>query len=77
MALKRIEDHFLVPKHELVPEEKIPELLEIIGTGIDSLPKIDYEDPIVKEIMAKKGDVIRISRKSATAEKSYYFRIVV
>jgi DNA-directed RNA polymerase subunit H len=76
MVLKDVSQHFLVPKHEIVTEEKIPELLEIIGTSLKSLPKIASDDPVVKEIMAKKGDVIRVSRKSPTAKESFYFRIV-
>lgn len=77
MALKTVFDNFLVPKHEIVPEEKVQELLDRFGFDTSTFPKISVEDPAAMEIMAKKGDVIRITRKSPTAGESYYFRVVI
>lgn len=76
MAIKRIMDHFLVPKHEIIPDERLDELAAKFGE-LANFPKIDLEDPVVKEIGGKKGDVIRITRRSPTAIEAVYFRIVV
>ncbi|MBN2127003.1 MAG: DNA-directed RNA polymerase subunit H [Candidatus Diapherotrites archaeon] len=76
MVLKKVADHYLVPKHEIVSKERVPELLEKLGKSIDVLPKISAEDPAVIEIGAESGDILKISRKSPTAGETYYFRIV-
>lgn len=77
MALKRIQDHFLVPEHSIVPREKVQEVLSIYGANTDKIPQIFRNDPAVEEIGAKKGDLVRIVRNSRTAGKSTYYRIVV
>lgn len=77
MTLKNIREHFLVPKHEIVPSEKVDEVLSKYGCTVDSLPKILPTDPIVEEINAIKGDVIKITRNSSTAGEAVYFRTVI
>ncbi len=77
MALKKISDHFLVPKHEIVPKERVDEILKTFGTDVDRLPRILITDPAIEEIKAKREDIIKITRKSPTAGKAIYFRIVV
>lgn len=76
MALKRVEDHFLVPKHEILPEEEASALLVKLGTKRNQLPRLTAADPVVESIGGKRGDVIKISRKSLTAGKSIYYRLV-
>uniref|UniRef100_A0A7C2N978 DNA-directed RNA polymerase subunit Rpo5 n=1 Tax=Archaeoglobus fulgidus TaxID=2234 RepID=A0A7C2N978_ARCFL len=73
----RLQDHMLVPKHEVLSKEEAEELLKILGIGKEQLPKIKAEDPIVKEIGAKPGDIVRIIRKSLTAGESVFYRLVV
>jgi DNA-directed RNA polymerase subunit H len=70
-------DHFLVPKHETLTKEKAQEAMKALGLTEESMPKILGSDPVVEEIGAKKGDVIKITRKSPTAGESIYYRIVV
>ena len=77
MALKKLQDHFLVPKHEIVAKEKSLEILEELGTSAERLPRILLTDPMIQEIEAKKGDLIRIVRESPTAGTAIYYRIVV
>ena len=72
----KITDHFLVPKHEIVPKEKAADLLKQFGLNVDKLPQILLEDPIIQEIGAKRGDLIKLTRKSHTAGESVYFRVV-
>jgi len=76
LTLTKVSDHFLVPKHEIVPEDKIDEILKEFGITKDKLPQILKSETIVSEIGAKKGDVIKIIRNSPTAGKCIYFRIV-
>jgi len=73
----RLQDHILVPKHELLSEKEKKELLKILGIKPEQLPKIRADDPIAKEIGAKVGDIVKIIRKSPTAGVSIAYRYVV
>ena len=77
MGVEKVAEHFLVPKHEIVPVEKAKELLEKFGSDPVKFPQILPDDPAVVEIGAQKGDIIKISRKSHTAGTSVYYRVVV
>ena len=68
--------HRLVPKHEVVSREEGKEILEKFNTTKEQLPKILASDAVVKKIEAKTGDIIRITRNSATAGQSTYYRTV-
>jgi len=76
LTLDNVAGHFLVPKHEIVPEERVEEILKKYGTNLSNLPRVLRDDPSVVEIGAKKGDVIKITRSSLTAGKAVYFRLV-
>lgn len=67
----------LVPKHEILSKEEEEELLKKYNTTKKHLPKILSTDPIVKLLGAKKGDIIKITRKSQLAGEYYYYRVVV
>jgi len=73
----RLQDHILVPKHEVLSEEEAEELLKVLGVKKEDLPKIRSDDPIVKEIKAKPGDIVRIIREDEKFGKSVYYRLVV
>ncbi len=77
MALEKVSQHFLVPKHEIVPEDKVQQVLEKFGSTLEKFPQISKDDPAVIEIGAKKGDLIKITRNSPTSGKTIYFRVVV
>ena len=70
-------DHESVPYHEIIIEDEVAELLNKYGIDKEQLPKIRFDDPIVLEIGAKMGDVIKITRKSQTADESAYYRLVI
>jgi len=70
-------DHESVPNHEIIGEEEITGLLEKYSIEKEQIPKIRIDDPIVLEIGAKIGDVIKITRKSQTAEAALYYRLVI
>ncbi len=70
-------EHELVPKHEVLPPDEAKKLLEKLGIQPTQLPWISIDDPVVKAIGAKPGDIIRIIRKSPTAGESIAYRYVV
>ena len=71
-----IQDHMLVPTHEIMTEEEIADEFSDVEYDFKDLPKIRLEDPVVKAINAKSGDVLRITRKSQTAGEFVTYRIV-
>jgi len=77
LALNKVAEHYLVPLHEIVQDEKVTEVLAKFGAAsTDRLPRIAKDDPAAAEIGAKRGDVIKITRHSPTAGKTVYFRVV-
>ncbi|MCX8158594.1 MAG: DNA-directed RNA polymerase subunit H [Candidatus Diapherotrites archaeon] len=76
MALEKVSQHILVPKHEILSKEEADKLVKKYGISIDNMPKIKKDDPVVEEIGAKKGDILKITRKSPTAGEFVYYRIV-
>ncbi len=72
----KLSDHFLVPKHEILSEKEKEEVLKKYNISEKQLPKILYSDPIIKEIGAKVGDLIKITRNSRVAGKTIYYRLV-
>lgn len=73
----RLQDHILVPKHEVLSKEEAEEVLRTLGVRPEQLPKIRADDPIAKEIGAKVGDIVRIIRESPTAGVSIAYRLVI
>lgn len=67
----------LVPKHELLSEDKKAEVLKKLNISVKQLPRIKKDDPAIKPLKAKKADVIKITRESPTAEKEIYYRVVI
>jgi DNA-directed RNA polymerase subunit H len=70
-------EHELVPKHEIVPPEEARKILKELGVEPWQLPWISLNDPVVRAIGAKPGDIVRIYRKSPTAGTSIVYRYVV
>jgi DNA-directed RNA polymerase subunit H len=52
-------------------------VLATFNSSPSQLPYILATDPVAKEIGAKPGDFVRITRKSETAGTSVYYRFVV
>jgi DNA-directed RNA polymerase subunit H len=74
--LKKILEHDLVPEHKVMKKTEVEALLKQFGISMDQLPKMKENDPVVQVIGAKKGDVLKILRKSPTAGESMYYRLV-
>lgn len=70
-------EHELVPKHEVLSKEEVEELLKKYKASLNQLPQILISDPVVRELGAKVGDVIKITRSSPTAGTTVYYRVVV
>ena len=71
-----ITHHQLVPKHILLNDEEIQELLEKYSTTIGKLPKILRTDPIAKYYGMKPNQVCKIIRKSPEVGDYPYYRLV-
>ena len=69
--------HKLVPKHEILPPEKAKDLLEKYHIEPHQLPRIKASDIAVIAVGAKLGDIIKVTRKSPTAEKHIAYRLVI
>ncbi|MFO7835833.1 MAG: DNA-directed RNA polymerase subunit H [Candidatus Thorarchaeota archaeon] len=70
-------DHDLVTPHTIASEEEVQLVMDHYGIDKRKLPRIFREDPAVKLLGARPGQVIRIERDSPTAGKTYYYRLVV
>ncbi len=78
MAAKRsVLDHVLVPRARVLSKEEKEELFKRYGVTEENLPKILADDPMVKALGAKRGDVIEIVRNSPIAGESVYYRVVI
>jgi len=70
-------NHILVPKHEIMIKEEAEQVLEKYHCKATELPLIFATDPAIVGLGVKPGDMIKITRKSATAGESFYYRYVV
>ncbi len=70
-------EHIYVPKHEIVSGEEKEKIIRKYNASLEQFPQILASDPVVREIGAKPGDMIKITRKSQTAGESMYYRFVV
>ena len=77
MTTFNVLDHMMVPVHAIIEEEEINTLLSTYHLTREQLPKIYHDDPAVKAIKAKPGDVIRIVRESQTAGRAESYRLVI
>ena len=69
--------HILVPKHEILPKREAEELLDGLHIKAHQLPYLKADDPAVKQIGAKPWDVVKITRRSATAGEVAVYRYVI
>lgn len=71
-----ITHHQLVPKHIILTDEEVNELLEKYSTTLHKLPKILKSDPIAKYYGMKPNQVCKIIRKSPEVGNYLYYRLV-
>ena len=81
LATKRnpvlVPDHVYVPKHEIMTIKEAEDILIKFNCKPTELPLIFVNDPAIIGLGVKPGDMIKITRKSATAGESMYYRYVV
>ena len=73
----KVTDHKLVPKHEILPGEEKKQILAKFNATEEQFPFLFSTDPVAREIHAKPGDMVKITRVSDTAGESTYYRYVV
>ena len=69
--------HMLVPKHEIMTKDDAEQVLEKYHCKAIELPLIFVSDPAIVGLGVKAGDMIKITRKRATAGESFYYRYVI
>lgn len=71
-----LQKHNLVPVHKRLTEEEAKTFLDSYNISPVQLPKIFSSDPVIKQIGAKPGEIVKIERESKTGKNAYY-RLVV
>ena len=72
----KVDKHILTPKHYKLSDKEKQQILEKYNITSKELPKILKTDSAIKELNAKPGDIIKIERKSPTAGKSFFYRVI-
>jgi DNA-directed RNA polymerase subunit H len=67
----------LVPKHEILSPDQKKEVLSNFNATEEQFPFLFLIDPVVREIGAQPGDMVKITRTSDTAGETTYYRFVV
>ncbi|HLC20103.1 MAG TPA: DNA-directed RNA polymerase subunit H [Candidatus Nanoarchaeia archaeon] len=71
-----VSEHIWVPQHKKLSKEEKEALLEKYHITVKELPRISKHDSVLSELSAEPGDVVKITRNSATAGKATYYRVV-
>jgi len=74
---KESTEHILIPKHAKLSDKETKELFDKYKVTIKELPKIKKSDPAIADLDVKTGDVVRITRDSQTAGKTFFYRGVI
>ena len=72
-----ITEHEYVPQHTPMSKGEKKALLKQYRLKEFQLPKILRDDPVARYLGLKKGDVVKIVRKSETAGKYVTYRICI
>jgi DNA-directed RNA polymerases I, II, and III subunit RPABC1 len=75
--LVNITDHELVPKHIMLSEAEKVQLLQRYRLKESQLPRIQVGDPVARYHGLRRGNVVKIIRKSETAGRYASYRWVI
>ena len=73
----KVSEHGLVPEHKKLTKDEKKMLLRKYHATTRELPKIGRSDPAISHLNVEPGDVVKIIRKSKTAGKAAYYRVVI
>jgi DNA-directed RNA polymerase subunit H len=73
----RISNHTYQPKHEILSKNQAEEILKKYNTKPSQLPYMMIDDKGIEDLDVRPGDIVKITRRSATAGESVYYRYVV
>lgn len=66
-----------VPKHIIMNEDEKQQVLNKFKITIRQLPRISVNDPVIKQLDGKIGDIVKIIRNSPVAGEFVYYRVVI
>ena len=69
--------HLLVPRHTKLSDPDKKKLFDKYSITAKEAPKILKDDPAIRQLNPKIGDMIMIERSSKTAGLAVHYRIVI
>jgi DNA-directed RNA polymerase subunit H len=72
-----VSNHILVPEHVKCSETEKKALLKKYNVTISDLPKISINDAAIVDMNLEPGDVVKVTRESATAGETIFYRVVI
>jgi len=72
-----ITKHILIPKYAKTTEQEKQALFKKYNISFNELPFLFKNDPSLKELKVKAGDIIKVIRESPTAGEAIIFKGVI